>query len=326
MMFWTALPIRDAIWLCYRDDYGTQPLREIPSATSRPVDIRHVAVNPRGFAAVFEGADLHIVPPNNSLPSIVSLPDDLEEVHAVHFRNDVLYIGGRSSWQDTSRLGWIDVGEPEPTWHSLEPPSVVGDPSLPVYAILSTGQRLIALDGSFTPKLALLYDISEPRQPKYVNYAAIASGIDDLPIDASVGRSYAAILSMSQQQHGKAWKIGLFDGRTMDEIATFYEHSIRPEEIETPLRVLVHHDLLLIAHDLKGLGVVRLDDRETTLYAAIAAIRPWAQSYVPLDRIDYHKPLGQGRVIDVRPTTDPHTFYVVMQRGGRIWWEEIELR
>lgn len=325
-MFWTALPIRDAIWLCCRDEFGTRPVREIPSGTSEPLQLHRLDVSPRGYAAVFNGKKLHIVPPNDSLPVVVTLPDDLEEVHAVHFRGEVLYIGGRSSWQDTSRLGWIDVLEPEPTWKSLPPPNVVGDPSLPVYALFSTGRRLVALDGSFTPKLALIYDITDPRDPSYEDYASVASGIDDMPIHASVGRSYAAILTMSHSQEGKAWKIGLFDAQTMDEIATFYEHSRNPEKIETPRRLLMHSDLLVIAHDMKGLGVVRLDDRESTFYGGVSAIRPWAQTYVPLHRIEYHKPLGQGRVIDVRRTPDPHTFYIVLQRGGRIWWEEIDLR
>ena len=326
-MFWTALPIRDAVWLCRRDDTGTQPIREIPSGSvGGTLDLGRVAVSQGGFAAVFSGAKLFIVPPNESLPTVVGLPEDLDQVHAVHFRDDVLYIGGRASWQDTSRLGWIDVTEPEPIWHSLEPPHVVGDPALPVYALFSTGPRLIALDGSFTPKLALLYDISDPRNPRYMQHASIASGIDDVPIDASMGRSYAAILSQSTQNSGKAWKIGLFDAQSMDEVATFYEHSANPETIETPRRVLVHDDLLLIAHDLKGLGVVKLDDRQPSHYEVVSAIRPWAQSYVPLHRLEYHKPLGQGRVIDVRPTSHPNIFYIVIQRGGRQWWEEIVLR
>ncbi len=327
-MFWTALPIRDAIWLCCRDESGTRPIRAIPSGSSNPsaLDLQRVVVSARGYAAVFNGAKLHIVPPNELLASVITLPEDLVAVHAVHFRDDILYIGGRSSWQDTSRLGWIDVTEPDPTWHPLEPPNVVGDPALPVYALVSQGPRLVALDGSFTPKLALLYDISNPRKPRYTQHASVASGIDDIPIDASIGRSYAAILSQSHKNNGKAWKIGLFDGRSLDEIATFYEHSANPETIETPKRVLMHHDLLLIAHDMKGVGVVRLDDRDPTLYEGVPAIRPWAQSYVPTHRIQYVKPLGQGHVVDVRPTPDPHLFYVVLQRGGRTWWEEIELR
>ena len=327
-MFWTALPIRDTIWLCCRDGGGTRPIREIPAGTvsGDRIELRQVVVSPGGHAAVFDKKKLHIVPPDNTLPTIVALPDDLEEIRAAHFRDDVLYIGGRSSWQDTSRLGWIDVREPEPQWTPLPPPDVVGDPELPVYALFSTGPRLIALDGGFTPKVALLYDISDPRRPRYVSFTSVPSGIDDRPLDASVGRSYAAILTTSHQPTGRAWKIGLFDGRTMDEIATFYEHSANPETIETPRRVLVHSDLLLIAHDLKGVGVVRLDDRETSLYNGVPAIRPWAQSYVPLDRIQYHKPLGQGRVLDIKPTPHPHLFYVVLQRGGRTWWEEIELR
>ena len=47
---------------------------------------------------------------------------------------------------------------------------------------------------------------------------------------------------------------------------------------------------------------------------------------VPIERIEYHKPLGQGRVVDVQPTDEPNVFYVVMQRGGRRWWEEIDIR
>lgn len=325
-MFWTALPIRDAIWLCVRDRTGTRPVREIPSGTNAPVTLGNVAVSTHGYAAVFAGTMIHIVPPDDSLPYVIRLPDDLVGVHCVHFRDELLYIGGSSSWQDTSRLGWIDVTNHDDSWHPLDPPPVVGDAARPVYAIFSRGDRLYALDGAFTPKLALVYDISAPRAPRYVEYAAVASGLDDRPIHASIGRSYAAILSVSQQAQGKAWKIAILDTRTMDEIATFYEHSANADAIENPHRVLVYDDLLLIAHDHKGIGIARLDDRSDTRYKDVPTIHPWAQSYIPLHRLTYHKPLGQGRVLDVRPTSDPHLFYVVLQRGGRSWWEEIEVR
>ena len=326
-MNWTALPIRGGIWLCYRDDTGIRPVREIPSASSdSEVDLDHVVVGPRGTAAVFSGRTLHLVPPDGSLPTVVALPDDLTRIFCAHFRGEVLYIGGQSSWQDTSRLGWIDVADARPTWEALEPPEVVGDPSLPVYALMSNRSRLIALDGSFNPKLAVLYDISNPRAPQYAGYASIASGVDDIPIDASVGRAYAAILSKTQTSDGRAWKIGLFDAQTMDEVATFYEHSSLNEQLEVPTRVVMHRDLMLVAHDLEGVGVLRLEDRLPTDYPNVEAIRPWAQSYVPIERIRYHRPLGQGRVIDIQPTPRLHSFYVVLNLGGRTWWEEIELR
>lgn len=329
---WSVLPIRDGLWLCRRDGVGTQPVREIPLAPEQGhIDdlasaFQRVVVSPAGYCAAFFERAVYVVSPHAPLPIVLPLPRDMSEVHAAHFRDEVLYVGGSSSWQDTSRLGWFDVSEPSPSWTPLDPPDVVGDPALPIYGLFSSGSRLVALDGAFTPKLAVLYDITDPRAPRRLSHTAVPSGLNDIPVGASVGRSYAAILTKSQHADGKAWKIGLFDATTMDEVATFYEHSRHAEQIQTPRTVLVHEDLLLIAHDLKGVGVVRLDDRMPTRFEGIEAIRPWAQSYVPLERITYLKSLGQGRVVDLRPTGDPHVFYIVLQRGGRTWWEEVELR
>lgn len=328
---WVVLPIRDGLWLCRRDGIGTHRVRELPvgpmSSSEQLADaLQRVAVSRYGHCALFRDNTVLVLTPDGAPPVALPLPRDLSAVHAVLFRDDVLYIGGSSSWQDTSRLGWMDVSSPAPQWTPLDPPDVVGDPALPVFSLFASGSRLIALDGAFTPKLALIYDITDPRAPRRLSHTAVPSGLNDIPVGASLGRSYAAILTWSQHIDGKAWKIGLFDAATIDEVATFYEHSRHAEEIQTPRAVWVHEDLLLIAHDLKGLGVVRLDDRLPTRFEGIEAIRPWAQSYVPLERITYVKSLGQGRVADVRPTDTPHLFYIVLQRGGRTWWEEVELR
>lgn len=329
MVYWTALPVRDAIWLCARDATGTHPVRAIQSPnpeTTRVTDLDTVSVNDRGYAAVYEGTRLHVVDPDTGDARTVELPEDLTGVHSICFLGDILYIGAQSTWQDISRLGWTDINAPQPTWHSLDPPQMVGDPNQPIYALMSDGEQLVALDGAFTPKLAVIYDVSERRAPKLVQYVAIPSGIDDQPLAASMGRSYAAILTSSRGESGKAWKIGIFDVKTMDEIATFYQHAEWEGDLELPRRVLIHEDLLLVAHNLKGLGVLRLDDRQGTLYEHVPSIRPWAQSYFPVNQIEYHKPLGQGRIVAVTPTPDPHVFHLHLERGGKSWWEEISLR
>jgi len=325
MEYWTALPIRNELWLCRRSDVGMQPVRpiprELPAVEQRPGPF---AMNEAGWSAFASGKVLSLLSPYPDAPlRNPRLPDDSEQIGALAFRGEILYVGCGSSWQETSRLGWFDVTEPDPTWHPLPASPQVGDPHRPVYAILVDYDRLIALDGAFTPKLALIYDIVDPRKPRYLDHVGIPSGIDDIPIDADVGRSYVAILSRSAQDTGKAWKIGIFDFDTMDEIATFYEHADWNQAIEMPLAITMYEDLLLIAQDMKGLGVVRLDDRRPSRYESVVPISPWAQSYVPVERIQYHQPLGQGHVLDVQPTSDPHTFAITVKRGGRSWWEEI---
>lgn len=327
MEYWTALPIRNELWLCRRSEVGMQPVRpiprDLPSVDEPP---KPFAINEAGWTAFANGSVLSLLPPYPDAPLLnPKLPDDVETVGSLAFRGEILYVGCASSWQDTSRLGWFDVTEARPTWNALPASPVVGDPHRPVHAILVEYDRLIALDSAFTPKLALIYDLSDPRKPGYIDHVGIPSGIDDQPIDAAVGRSYVAILTRMVHDRGKAWKIGIFDFDTMDEIATFYEHAAWNESIEMPLGITMHEDLLLIARDMKGVGVVRLDDRRPSRYESVRPISPWAQSYVPVERIQYHQPLGQGHVLDVQRTGDPHTFAITLKRGGRCWWEEIVL-
>jgi hypothetical protein len=239
---------------------------------------------------------------------------------------DVLFIGGASKWQDTSRLGFYDLTEAPPQFTSLPTPDVVGDPNGPIYELLQSGDRLFALDGAFTPKIAVVYDISEPREPTYIDHVAIPSGLDDIPVAASAGRKWIAILTTSRHENGKAWKIGIFDRDNLDEVTTFYRHADHSEDLEMPVNVTMHEDLMLISHGLKGLGVLRIDDRQPTRFEQVPTLLPWAQSYAPVDRIEYHTPLGQGRVIDAKPTSDPNILYLTLTRGGRTWWEEIEIR
>lgn len=327
MQHWNVLPIRNEQWLCRRSDAGIVPVRPIPRDTpDNEGPAAPFAVNEDGWSALGDGKQLTLLPPNPGQgPVIPALPEDLESIGALAFHGGILYVGASSSWQDTSRLGWIDVCEPAPTFHPLPAPNVVGDPHRPIFAILASHDRLIALDAAFTPKLAVTYDISDPRDARCIDHVSIPSGLDDHPVAASLGRSYVAILTNARQDRGRAWKIGIFDFDTMDEIATFYEHADWNKALEMPLGVTMHEDLLLIARDMMGVGVVRLDDRKPTRYEHLPVVSPWAQTYVPVDRITYVAPLGQGHVTDVQPTGDPTSFAVTMKRGGRTWWEEIEL-
>lgn len=327
MAYWTSLPIRNELWLCRRTEIGIEPVRAIPRPLPNEREPRSpMAISDEGWTAFVQGTEVVVLPPQpDAAPTHPVLPDDVESVGALTFHDDLLYVGCGSSWQDSSRLGWCMIGDPQPQWNPLPAPNIVGDPKRPIYAILASYDRLIALDGAFTPKLAVTYDVSDPRAPRYLDHVSIPSGIDDEPVDAAVGRSYVAILTRARHDRGKAWKIGIFDFDTMDEIATFYQHAEHHEQMEMPIAITMFEDLLLIAHDMKGVGVVRLDDRRDTRFTQVSAITPWAQSYVPLERVEYHLPLGQGHVLDVQPTGDPHCFAITVRRGGRSWWEEIVL-
>lgn len=322
MQNWTALPIRDEIWLCHRSPVGTEPVRAIPSLGEDAA----IVVGPEGHAAIFKDRELFVLGVEDDAARQLEVPDDLVGIHCAHFVGDVLYVGGASDWQDTSRLGWYDLSDPPPSWNPLPTPDVVGDPNGPIYELLQSGDRLFALDGAFTPKLAIVYDISDPHAPEYVDHVAIPSGLDDIPVAAGAGRKWLAILTTSRQVSGKVWKIGIFDRDNLDEVTTFYRHADHAEDLEMPVNVTMHEDLLLISHGLKGLGVIRIDDRQPTRFEQVPTVLPWAQSYAPVDRIEYHTPLGQGRIVEVQPTSDPHILYLTLKRGGRTWWEEIEIR
>ncbi len=328
MAKWTSLPIRNEPWLCRRDAVGVSPVRPIPVSLPDERSKRMaMAISDDGWTAAAVGSEVVLLPPDpQAEPRKPVLPDDVTGIGALTFHQNLLFIGGSSSWQDSSRLGWVDVQSPGLGWNALPPPAMVGDTQRPIYGLLHSFDRLIALDGAFTPKLALIYDTTEPRAAKFVDHVSIPSGLDDLPVDAAVGRSYVAILTKSRNEAGRAWKVGIFDFDTMDEIATFYQHASHAEQMEIPVRLAMVEDLLLIAHDMKGIGAVRLDDRRPSRYENVSAITPWAHSYVPLERIDYHSPLGQGHVLDIQPTDDPHAFAVTMRRGSNYWWEEVVIR
>lgn len=322
MSHWVLLPIRDEAWLCRRQGSITVTVRALPGI---PAQCEH-AISDDGVVAAFEGRSVTVVFPDERPSLDLPIPDDVTAVTAVCFVGDVLYVGGASSWTDNSRLVWYDLTSPEPTFGKAPPCPLVGDTNRPIYAILNLGTTLVAIDGAYTPKLALRYDITDPRAPKFVDSVRVPSGLDDEPLDASVGRSYVAMLTRARSDQGKAWKVALFDRQTFDEVATFFEHAEWNDAVEMPTRLAMREDVLYLARGMRGVGIVVLADNGPQTPTELQSVSPWRQSYIPVDRIKYETPLGQGKVIDVQIGADPRAVYLTIQRGGRTWWEELWLQ
>ncbi len=334
---WVVLPISGGLWVC-RDDMGMMkpefPLtleteddailekREVPG-------VQDVAVSSTSsYAAVRSqgGKALHVyrLEEETGTPVHIALPRDMERVRSAAFYGDRLFVGGQPQTNPATRLGFFDLTQNKPRFTPLDLPDSLGIVNKPVVKVVVSGDKLYAIDTSFTPKLALVYDVTRD-DPELLIQTRIPSGVDDNVLDMAVGRSYAAVLSETRSKEGKAWKIGVFDSHTFDEIATFFHRVQWSDTLAVPSQIEAMDDVFLLAHGLEGLGVARLQDSEPTLFQKYYPIQPWSHPYLPLHRIKYVQPLGPGRVIGLQPNSISGSVFCVIKRGSYLWWEEIKL-
>jgi len=297
--------------------------REIPG-------IRDATCSPDGWVAVRShgGKALHVFKVDQTGAvgqKHVFLPGDLEKVHDCAFVDDILFVVGEPRTNPATRAGFFKLNQRKSRWNQLALPEInarVGEPAVKIHTFRS---RMVVIDASTTPKHALLYDITIAEEPRLIEAVRIPSGIDDRIIDVAATRSFLGILSHSHHRDGKAWKFGIYDRERLDEISTFFHRADWKDEFAAPLSIVGMDDLFLLSHGIRGLGAVRLQDREATRFPQLGAVRPWSHPYLPLDAIRYYTPLGPGRVVHSIPLEASGRALLILRQGTRSWWEVVTL-
>lgn len=338
LMPWITLPIRDGLWLCHHQAGRVDPFHAVAppvdfeSTSGRQMDVRDVAVGPRGELAVIPPASHDRVPfarpaagPDGPSWHFLPLPQDMEAVTCATFFRDRLFVGGRSRSDDRQRLGYFDLSEESLRFHHLTMPDVIVERGKPIAALVIAGPRLLVIDAAFVPKLAILYRLDDGKHACH-DHVRIPSGLNDEVVDAAAGRRYVAILTAAHhQQEGKAWKIGIYERDTMVEVTTFFERADWEDPLEPPTSLTFVDDILLMAHGHKGIGALRLDDGKPTSFGHIPAIQPWKQAYFLPEVFSYILPLGNGRITHVLQNEETPGIFAVIKRGRKTWWEHVDL-
>jgi hypothetical protein len=94
-------------------------------------------------------------------------------IHAVALRDEVIYVGSSGS---TEILGLIDLRGSR-RWTSVEVPSRFRYRGKGVDGIALRGNRLVAVDDIVIPRYLFVYDISEPRAPRFVEACEFPWGL-----------------------------------------------------------------------------------------------------------------------------------------------------
>jgi len=321
-----VLPIRGEYWCCRYESGDVRPMFPLLIDGEAPPDvlISDMCVSDEGIVAfkTRRGERLNVVSARGEIP--VTMPSDLGQIQSLLFVGDVLFVGGVPRTNPNTRLGFIDTQSPQPRWTPVDLPDTLGGLGS-IVAMVRYGSRLVALDSSFTPKLLLCFDVSDPRDPLFVSQARIPSGIDDEIAGIAAGRSYLAVLSSTRHKDGKAWKIGIYDRFKFDEISTFFHRVPWQEPLHAPDHLAFLDDLLLISHGLQGLGVARLQDTSPTQFSHRPPTQPWTRPYIPLSNIRYTPPLAAGRVVFTIPLSANEGVIAVTRRGNQYWWERVDL-
>lgn len=188
---------------------------------------------------------------------------------AVTFVGQVLYVGGRTEEKNHLFLGLYDLGAQLPQWSPVQVPiEVAGGWGKSIDALLIDGLRLIVIDNLVTPCWLLVYDISEPLQPKLSTVESLKDhGTYEQVSGASVGREWIAILTNTLSGWSGAHQhITLLDKSSLQERAVISTQRCPWEQGPYDWYEVVFWDsLLFVAAGKDGIGILdlsRIDDLE----------------------------------------------------------------
>lgn len=313
------LPVRDDYWVCETHPQITPMMRLGP-----PFDA--------GLPAIWTSDDTHVAWTEDRVIVICGmrekvvrrypLPDEVVRVQCLKLAGNYLFAGTVSD-DAPSRILAFNLHH-DVTFHLLGPDGVIGAPDQPIVTIDADGDQLFAIDAGFAPKLMYVYAVS-PHGIEQRTSVRIPSGIDDHVQRIAFGRSFIFVLSSTIHKDAKAWKIGVYERHSLDEITTFFHRVPWQQAFNPPLEILGFQDLLLMAHGPLGLGIVRLDDGQRTRFGHYPAVQPWSRPTIGVKSITYASSFSTGRVTDVHAVVQNDQALVTLHHGSRRWWEVVGL-
>jgi hypothetical protein len=272
-----------------------------------------VSTGTEGWVAGICGSEISSVTCwNAETRADLALPLPSEHVpHSIAFAGQILYVGGRAA-ETLPFLGLYDLGEPSPQWKSIPMPEQDWY-GKGLDALLIDGVRLIAIDNVLVPSWLLVYDISDPLEPKLSTVDQLnPHGTWEEVTGATAGHQWIAVLTTTASGwSGPKQHIALLDKGSLKEQAVV--SAQRASYSQDPYDwsdVLFWEDLLLVAAGKDGLGLLDLARLEGSRVDAEVCSEELRFASLPS--------FPNEKVIRVLPGTFAHSMGVVMEHEGGI--------
>jgi hypothetical protein len=194
------------------------------------------------------------------------------EVHALLLHDEVLYVGGRGSKEI---VGFLDLRADRPAFEAMEvPPQLLQWAGKSIDAFVRDGETLVAVDDIMLPKWFLLYDVSAPRQPRFVEAPELSPhSTGEVFHAAALSDRHLALVSTSMNHGRSAVHLALYQRGTLREVGALHARARKQWLSQDPEgREFAHVDalgeMLLLSAGLEGLGVASLHAIEAAPTAA----------------------------------------------------------
>jgi hypothetical protein len=230
------------------------------------------------------------------------------EVHALVLIDGVVYAGGSSSGEV---LGRVDLGG-EARWERIEVPREVLRMGKGIDGFALHGGRLVAVDDMILPRYLLLYDVADPRAPRFLEARDLkAHSTGESVIGVASNERAIALLSTSANHGFFGVHVALLDLETLEERAVLHAEkkgSLRQGHgpVVDFSSVGLSDEALLIAAGAAGIGVIELGRWLS------AGKKP---QVIPFEAVRF-VPVQGGSVIGVEPVDGSSAFAIVASEGG----------
>jgi hypothetical protein len=178
-------------------------------------------------------------------------------VHALALRDEVLFVGGKGRL-----IGQVDLRAARPKFAAMETPAELRvSYGKSIDAFLFDGDRLIAVDDFADPKWFLLYNVSAPRRPRYLEMRPLDPLSTGHVVHAAALASRHVAVASTSYNHGRASvRLSLFKRLSLDPWAEVYAEGGFVRGVSG--REFVHVDALgerlLLCAEEAGLAFVDL--------------------------------------------------------------------
>jgi len=223
----------------------------------------------------------------------------------------VLYVGGRVK-EDSPILGLYDLTQ-SPQWTYIQLPSEVDRWGKSIDALLIDGLRLIAIDDLVTPCWVLVFDISEPLQPKISTVERFEEhGTYEHVSGASAGHQWIAVLTKTMSGwSGLAQHISIMDKSSLKEQAIISAHKWYSKEDPYNWSDLVFwDDLLLVAAGKDGIGILDLSKKDNSTVNSETCKKDFYCISLP----SFH----DGKIVRIIPAAVADYLGVVLQQENNL--------
>jgi len=250
---------------------------------------------------------------SNAPPLKIKIPGK-PRIHALRVIDDVVYTGADGG---DSMLGFLDLREPT-KWNAIAVSKDVNWIRKGIDGFALYQSRLIAVDDLILPRYLLLLDVTNPRQPKWIEHRDLPAHSSGEHIRAVVSNDEIMALLSTTFNHGAAAiHIAFMDLETLDEYATL--------SVQGPMSVrqwanrsydfqglALQGNRLLVAAAADGIGILPLPARpkEPPKKAKKTTSIMVSAPQVSADALQFI-PVASGSVVDVIAVDENQAFAIV---------------